>query len=204
MKQVKIKYHNEKPTELHFVGGYDKSCAVDVYAVEDFKIGGGQFGMINLGISLELPEGHMALMMPRSSTFKKYGIIQTNSIGLIDESYCGDNDVYHMPVFKPTTIVDNAKIISNFTANLMMPVSEVDDTPILIANLNKVSSKEELLDMMLNMIKEAPDQVLIPKGTNIAQILILPRMEMMEFLTVDKLNNADRSGFGSTDNVEEK
>ena len=52
-----------------------------------------------MGVSIELPEGYEAIMAPRSSTFKRWGIIQTNSIGVIDNSYCGDDDIWMMPVY---------------------------------------------------------------------------------------------------------
>ncbi|MGL4948207.1 MAG: dUTP diphosphatase, partial [Mycoplasma sp.] len=103
--KVKVKYHNETSPKLEFVGGYEKSCAVDLYTAEEVRIRSGQSMLVDLGVSIELPEGYQALLMPRSSTFKKYGIVQTNSIGLIDESYKGDNDKYMIPIFKPVTAV---------------------------------------------------------------------------------------------------
>lgn len=199
MKTVKVKYHDESAPELHFVGGYDKSCAIDLYTREDFTIKSGQFGMIDLGVSIELPEGYMALMMPRSSTFKKYGIIQTNSIGLIDESYKGDNDIYNMPVFRPITSVDMIKLFSDFAANLFCPTNEKDRTPIMATNMAKVKNALDMMEMMKGMIMPGITGAVIPKGTNICQILVLPRMEMMEFVKVNKLDNPDRDGFGSTD-----
>lgn len=204
MKIVKVKYHDEETTQLHFVGGYDKSCAIDLYTREDFTIKSGQFGKIDLGISIELPPGHMALMMPRSSTFQKYGIIQTNSIGLIDESYKGDNDIYSMPVFRPINSLDMTKLFADFTANLFCPTSETDRTPILVTNVNKVKDALGMLEMMKGMVMPSLTGVTIPKNTNICQILIMPRMEMMEFIKVNKLGNPDRNGFGSTDEEESK
>lgn len=204
MKTVKVKYHDEAAPELHFVGGYDKSCAIDLYTREDITIKSGQFGMIDLGVSIELPEGHMALMMPRSSTFKKYGIIQTNSVGLIDESYKGDNDIYNMPVFRPITSLDMMKLFSDFSANLFCPTSDKDRTPIMATNMSKVKDAMGMLEMMKGMIMPALTGVTIPKGTNICQILVLPRMEMMDFVKVNKLENPDRDGFGSTDKEETK
>lgn len=58
-----------------------------------------QFELIPLGLAIELPEGYEAIIAPRSSTFKKYGLIQTNGIGIVDNSYCGNNDEWKMPVF---------------------------------------------------------------------------------------------------------
>lgn len=59
----------------------------------------GEFKYLSMGISMELPKGYEAIMAPRSSTFKRWGIIQTNSIGVIDNSYCGDNDIWMMPAY---------------------------------------------------------------------------------------------------------
>lgn len=54
--------------------------------------------MIPLGVAMKLPEGFEAIIAPRSSTFKKKRLIQTNSIGVIDETYCGDTDEWKLPV----------------------------------------------------------------------------------------------------------
>ena len=75
-----------------------KGNCIDVYAYEDVFIPYMSYCMINLGFSMQLPKGKIAKLYPRSSTFKKYGIIQTNHCGIIDETYCSDTDVWHMPV----------------------------------------------------------------------------------------------------------
>jgi dUTP pyrophosphatase len=72
---------------------------IDLRAAEDLFIPENTFAMIPLGVAMQLPEGYEAIVTPRSSTFKKYGLIQTNSIGVIDESYCGDDDEWMMPVY---------------------------------------------------------------------------------------------------------
>lgn len=71
---------------------------IDVYSAVDVRIEKLGFALIPLGFSLKLPEGYEAHLAPRSSTFSKWGIIQTNSVGVIDESYCGDADEWKMPV----------------------------------------------------------------------------------------------------------
>lgn len=70
------------------------------------------FQLLPLGIAMKLPKGFEAMLLPRSSTFKKYGIIQTNSQGVIDETYCGNNDEWKMPViaYKDVTIPANERI----------------------------------------------------------------------------------------------
>lgn len=62
------------------------------------------YTLIDLGVAMQLPEGFEAILAPRSSTFKKYGILQTNGIGIIDESYCGDEDIWKMPVLATRNI----------------------------------------------------------------------------------------------------
>ena len=52
-----------------------------------------------LGVAIEIPKGYEAIVVPRSSTYSRYGIIQTNSIGVIDESYCGDGDEWKLPAY---------------------------------------------------------------------------------------------------------
>ena len=93
--KIKVKYHTDiLPLEMN-----DKGDWVDLRAAQDMKLWGGYYYYIPLGISVELPEGYEAHVAPRSSTFKNWGIIQTNSVGVIDNSYCGDNDIWMMPVY---------------------------------------------------------------------------------------------------------
>ena len=71
----------------------------DLRNIEETRLERGDFKYISLGISIELPKGYEAIIAPRSSTFKNYGIIMANSIGIIDESFNGDNDIWHFPAF---------------------------------------------------------------------------------------------------------
>lgn len=71
----------------------------DLRNIEDVTMERGDFKYISLGIAIELPKGYEAIMAPRSSTFKNFGIIMTNSIGIIDEDYCGDDDIWHFPAY---------------------------------------------------------------------------------------------------------
>lgn len=68
-------------------------------AAEDVELKAGQFRLIPLGVAMELPKGYEAHIVPRSSTFKNFGIIQTNHMGVVDESYCGDNDQWFFPAY---------------------------------------------------------------------------------------------------------
>lgn len=92
---VKINYH-DTPYELKIT---DIGDWCDLYVAQDEEFAAGESGLISLGISMQLPVGYEAIVAPRSSTFKRWGLIQTNSIGVIDNSYCGDNDIWMMPVY---------------------------------------------------------------------------------------------------------
>jgi dUTP pyrophosphatase len=95
VKTIKIKYLRDiKKIERFNVGDW-----IDLRAAEDMVFYGGEYKLIPLGVAMELPNGFEALVTPRSSTFKKCGIIMANSIGIIDESYKGDNDEWHFPAF---------------------------------------------------------------------------------------------------------
>ena len=110
METIKIKYHTDEIEKLRYIDG--KSDWIDLRAAEDVELKAGEFKLISLGVSMELPKGYEAHVVPRSSTFKTWGILQTNSIGIIDESYCEDNDIWKMPVYatRDTTIHKNDRI----------------------------------------------------------------------------------------------
>lgn len=143
MKNIKIKYFTDKITKLEYIGGATKSNWIDLRAAETIELKAGDFKLIPLGIAMETPSGYEAHVAPRSSTFKNYGIIQTNSVGVIDESYCGDNDQWFMPVYATR------------------------DT---IINLND----------------------------RVCQFRIVENQPTINFMEVEKLNNKDRGGHGST------
>lgn len=93
-KQIKIKYFTEDIEKLGYIEG--KSDWIDLRAAENVTMKAGEFKLISLGIAMELPKGYEAHVLPRSSTFKNFGIIAVNSMGVIDETYCGDNDCWFM------------------------------------------------------------------------------------------------------------
>ena len=95
MPKIKIKYFSDKIEKLRYIEG--KSDWIDLRSAEDITLKKGEFKLIPLGVGMQLPEGYEAHVVPRSSTFKNFGIIQTNHCGVIDESYCGDNDQWFMP-----------------------------------------------------------------------------------------------------------
>ena len=93
---IQIKYVSNKIKKLKYIDG-EKSDWIDLRAAENVKMKKGDFKIISLGVAMKLPEGYEAHVVPRSSTFKNFGIIQTNHMGVIDESYCGDNDIWCFP-----------------------------------------------------------------------------------------------------------
>lgn len=98
IKQIKIKYHKNVKEENKLkklsVGDW-----IDLRTLNDVDFIEGEAKLLNLGVAMELPEGYEALVIPRSSLFKKTGLMMANSVGLIDGSYCGDNDYWHFPAY---------------------------------------------------------------------------------------------------------
>lgn len=88
---------------------------IDLRAAETILIVKGEFKYIPLGVAMQLPEGYEAIVTPRSSLFKRRGIIMTNSIGIMDESYCGDNDEWKFPAYATReTIIPKGERICQF------------------------------------------------------------------------------------------
>lgn len=106
---IDILYHNPDLIPIEIVENGDW---IDLRAAEEYHLYPNQFILINLGISMKLPENYEAHIVPRSSTFKTWGLIQTNGVGIIDSSYCGENDIWMMPVYstKITHIYVNDRI----------------------------------------------------------------------------------------------
>lgn len=98
---IKIKYH----TDIEPLVQKEGSDWIDLRAAEEVKMSPNQFKLIPLGVSMKLPEGYEVHIVPRSSTFKTWGIIQTNHMGVIDESYCGDDDQWMMPVLATRAVI---------------------------------------------------------------------------------------------------
>lgn len=141
---IKVKYFkNRKGLTVEPLKKIDKGDWIDVRANETISLRKGDFVLIPLGIGMKLPEGYEAHLVPRSSTFKNWGIIQTNSVGIIDNSYSGDNDQWMMPVY-------------------------------------------------------ATKDAIIQRNERIGQFRIIEKQPMIGFDVVDKLDDVDRNGFGST------
>lgn len=140
MENIKIKYHNKN---IDKVAAIQNGDWIDLRAAETVEMKAGEFRLISLGISMKLPEGYEANIVPRSSTFKKWGVLQVNSMGVIDNSYCGENDIWMFP----------ALAIRNTTIN---------------------------------------------EGDRICQFRIVKKMDDIEFIEVEHMEDEDRGGFGST------
>lgn len=138
---IKILYH----TDIEPIGkaNGDKSDWIDLRAAENVTLKKGEFKLISLGVSMKLTKGYEAHIVPRSSTFKNFGIIQTNHMGVVDNLYCGNGDVWKFPALA------------------------VRDTE-------------------------------IHKNDRICQFRVVEKQPDIEFEVVDKLDENDRGGFGST------
>ena len=107
--KIKIKYFDPDLIRLEKI---EKGNWIDLRAAETVEMKKGEFKLIPLGIAMHLPLGYEAHVVPRSSTFKNFKILQTNSFGVIDESYCGDNDQWFFPALavEDTVIHKNDRI----------------------------------------------------------------------------------------------
>ena len=83
----------------------EKGDWIDLYTYEDVSLKPGESARISLGVAMKLPDGYEAHVAPRSSTFKRWGILQTNSVAVIDNSYCGDDDIWLYPVLATQAVV---------------------------------------------------------------------------------------------------
>ena len=116
--KLKIKYKSPETKRLMKI---DQGDWIDLYADEDVTLLKGNFKLISLGVAMELPEGYEANIVPRGSTFKNWGILQTNHFGVVDESYCGDNDFWFYPAYATRdTIIAQGDKICQFRINKKM------------------------------------------------------------------------------------
>lgn len=108
--EIKIKYFTDDMEPLRYIDG--KSDWIDLRAAQSVALKAGEFKLIPLGVAMELPAGYEAHIVPRSSTFQNFGIIQTNGMGIVDETYCGDDDQWFFPAYalRDTQIEAGARI----------------------------------------------------------------------------------------------
>lgn len=126
-KTIKIKYHDDEIPRLKKLIQGD---LIDLCAAETVELKAGDFKLISLGVSMKLPYGWKANVYPRSSTFKNWGVLQTNSVGQIDNSYSGTNDIWKYPVYATRdTMINKGDRICQFEIVPVMPdvfIKEVD------------------------------------------------------------------------------
>ncbi len=132
MLEIKVKYFTDIEP-IKFIE--NKSDWYDLRCAEEVEMKAGEFRLIKLGVGMQLPAGYEAIIAPRSSTFKNFGIIQANSIGIVDESFCGDNDQWRFPAIalRDTIIHKNERIcqfriISHQPEHIITTVNKLSDT----------------------------------------------------------------------------
>lgn len=182
MTEIKVMYHNDNP-RLQHIGDKSQSNWIDLYTAQDYEIEVGKRYMLSLGVSMKLPEGYEANIVPRSSTFKQFGLLQCNHYGVIDTTYCSDKDVWHMPVYAPIQQEDLVDSLTNVFEGVCNKT--VEDL--------KEGSMKEIIENSISFRK-----IKIPKGTRLCQFRINKVMEDFNFVEADLSNEATRGGLGST------
>lgn len=119
---IHIRYIDETLPRLAHVGGSAKSNWIDLYCAEAVTLKRGENARISLGVAMKLPEGYEAHVVPRSSTFKKWGVLQVNSVGIIDSSYCGPNDAWCLWVYATRdTVISKGDRLCQFRIEKRQP-----------------------------------------------------------------------------------
>lgn len=131
---IKIQYLDDSIPKLGYVDG--KSDWIDLAAAETVVLKAGEFRLIHLGVAMKLPEGFEAHLAPRSSTFKNFGILQTNSVGVVDSSYCGAEDWWKMPVYATRDVtIEKGSRIAQFRIMENQPKIQFEET--VLENKNR-------------------------------------------------------------------
>ena len=124
METIQIKYWPDSPyLEINPDGSW-----IDLYTYEEAALQEGDFKIIPLGVAMKLPEGYEANFVPRSSTFKRWGVIQTNHFSVIDPSYCGNDDMWGLPVFATRSVtIPKGTRLCQFRINKVQPVINFEE-----------------------------------------------------------------------------
>lgn len=126
---IKIKYFTE---EIEKINKIDKGDWLDLRSAQTVELKAGEFKLIPLGVAMQLPEGYEAHVVPRSSTYKNFGIIQTNHQAVIDESYCGDNDQWYYPAYAlRDTVINVNDRICQFRIMKKQPAINFEEVEVL-------------------------------------------------------------------------
>ena len=125
---IEVRYHGDVPP----IEKLPQGDWIDLRAAETVEMKAGEYRLISLGVSMKLPRGYEAHLLSRSSTFKKWGVIQANGMGVIDESYCGDNDVWRFPALAMRdTVIEKGDRICQFRIVAKMPPVEMEPVEFL-------------------------------------------------------------------------
>lgn len=131
METIKIKHHTNEIDKIKEIAIGDW---IDLRAAETVLLHKGDFALISLGVSMKLPDGYEAHVVPRSSTFKKWGVLQTNSMGIIDNSYSGTNDIWRFPALAVRdTVINKNDRICQFRIVKRQPTVEFEEMDTLDA-----------------------------------------------------------------------
>lgn len=127
--KLRVKYH----ADIDEIKAAHEGEWIDLRCAENTEMRFCEYRTIPLGVSIELPKGYEAIIIPRSSTFKKYGILLANSVGLIDNAYCGDNDIWQFPAIclRNTTFIPKNERICQFRIQKIQPELEVETVSVL-------------------------------------------------------------------------
>ena len=130
MLTIQVRYHADiPPLEKLPQGDW-----IDLRAAETVEMKAGEYRLISLGVSMRLPPGYEAHVAPRSSTFRRWGILATNGVGVIDESYCGDGDVWHLSALAMReTRIEKGDRICQFRIVPKMPPVTLETVAVLTA-----------------------------------------------------------------------
>lgn len=135
METIKIKYFDKDIDKLEYIGG-DKSNWIDLRSAETVHLKKGEFHLIPLGVGMKLPDSYEAHAVPRSSTYKNFKVIQTNHMGIIDNSYSGDTDQWMMPVIAiEDTVIHKNDRICQFRIEKIQPAVQFEE----VKHLDEVS-----------------------------------------------------------------
>lgn len=121
IQKIKIKYFDKEIDKLEYIGG-GKSNWIDLRSAETAHLKKGEFHLIPLGVGMKLPDGYEANIVPRSSTYKNFKVLQTNCFAVIDNSYSGDTDQWMLPVIAmEDTVINKNDRICQFRINKIQP-----------------------------------------------------------------------------------
>ena len=194
--EIKIKYLSHDIPEIKLTS---KGNWIDLYAAEDVFIYYNHMELIPLGLAMKLPKGFEAHLLPRSSTYKNWGIIMANNMGIIDESYCGNEDEWKFPA-----ICVKPKIYKEITKDIYESLTDKNEKGFILNTLDSINKpmivstfgyKLELKNINDNTYKIGTQ---IKKGDKICQFRIQRSMYNINFNKVDNLDTISRGGFGST------